>query len=118
MNVNIETEVALLKKNDSIIDQKVDELKSNQQQHMINSSEHEKKDQDRHLEALKANTELKELILIKMNSIEKYVDLKIKESALLIDKEYTKKIEHKNLENNIVKMEIRVLKIESIFSWV
>lgn len=119
MSDDIQKDIALLKQNDQVIEKTVQALQANQEQHMKKYDHHEQKDQERHLQLLQSHTEVRELIINKMNSIEKYVDIKVKEHQLRVEENYTKKIEHGNLEKNVVKLETdiskRLTKIETIF---
>lgn len=119
MTLNIDKEVALLQQNDKRLEEITSILARNQELHMERSAEHEKNDQQRHLEIIKVTTDLREVVLVKMSAIEKYVDVKIKEQQLWIEENYSKKIEHQNLQKEVTKMDVslwqRIGKIESIF---
>jgi len=119
MTTNIDKEIALLQQNDKRLKEITSILAKNQEVHMEKSAEHEKNDQQRHMEIIKVTTDLREAVLVKMTAIEKYIDVKIKEQQLRIEENYTKKIEHKNLQKDITKMDVdfgnRISKIESVF---
>jgi len=106
MTPNIEKEIALLQQNDKRLEEISSVLAKNQELHMERSAEHEKNDQARHLEIVKVTTDLREVILVKMSAIEKYVDVKIKEQQLRIEENYSKKIEHQNLQKDVTKMDV------------
>lgn len=106
----METKVALLEKNDSdmtksidLLDRKVDQIQNNQKEHSAQS-------QKQHLENMERMGQLKETLLVNFGTIKEYVDLKIKEHKIEVDKEYAKKDEHRWLTQ-------RVEKIESVFGY-
>lgn len=91
----METKVALLEKNDSdmtksidLLDRKVDQIQNNQKEHSAQS-------QKQHLENMERMGQLKETLLVNFGTIKEYVDLKIKEHKIEVDKEYAKKDEHR-----------------------
>lgn len=109
-NKSVETRIELLEKNDGdlaksidLVDKKVDQIQNNQRIHSEQS-------QKQHLENMDKMSQLKETLLVNFGTIKEYVDLKVKEHKIEIDKEYAKKIDHNGLSN-------RVEKIESVFSW-
>lgn len=109
-NKSVETRIELLEKNDidlaksiDLVDKKVDQIQNNQRSHADQS-------QKQHLENIGLISQLKETLLVNFGTIKEYIDLKVKEHKIEIDKEYAKKIDHNGLSN-------RVEKIESVFSW-
>lgn len=100
----------MLEKNDldlvksiDMVDKKVDQIQNNQRAHSDQS-------QKQHLENMDRMGQLKETLLVNFATIKDYVDLKIKEHKIEVDKEYAKKIDHNGLSN-------RVEKIEGVLSW-
>jgi len=115
--INVEKEIALLKQSDDNILEKLEVVEKNQTHHMNTSSDHEVKDQLRHEETIKSHVELKDLIITKMMHIEKYVDMKIKEHELWVEKHYAAKVDHMVLDKQVDNLDRRVGKMESVFSW-
>jgi len=106
----METRIELLEKNDvdlakiiDLVDKKVDQIQNNQRSHADQS-------QKQHLENMDRMSQLKETLIVNFGTIKEYVDLKIKEHKIEVDKEYAKKIDHNWLSN-------RVEKIEGVLSW-
>lgn len=115
--INVDKEIALLKQADDNILDKIQDADKKLSTVQLNQSTHEGNDQLRHDETIKSHGELKELIISKMMHIEKYVDIKIKEHELRVEKNYAAKTEHMVLDKQVDNLDRRVGKMESVFSW-